>query len=328
MKTFLKWVGIVFCALAGLSVISLIVIYAQSQSRLTRVYDVPEETFFIPTDDVSIERGKHIFQFRGCEACHSGGGYLDLSESGQPDEAHLDLPSQGVPRMEGNIYLDDPAIGRVVASNLTAGRGGVGSERTDRDWVRAIRHGIRPDGTPLVFMPSTEFYFLSDGDLGAVIAYIKSAPPVDNELPVSTLSLTGRIVMTLLPDFTFIPAELIPHNAPRPVSPEVGITPAYGEYLTYSCKVCHGLTMSGGPIPGFPSSWPPAPNLTFGDGSALPQWTEDEFIGTIRTGITPEGRKIRAEYMPWGSYKHMSNDELKAVWVYLQSLPKLDYGNR
>jgi mono/diheme cytochrome c family protein len=230
--------------------------------------------------------------------------------------------------MEGNIYLDDPAIGKVVASNLTSGKGGVGSGRTDRDWIRSVRHGIRPDGTPLLFMPSTEFYFLSDEDLGAVIAYIKSAPPVDNELPPSKLSMTGRIVMTFLPDFTFIPAELIPHEAPRPVAPEIGVTPEYGAYLTYSCKVCHGLTMSGGPIPGFPSSWPPAPNLTFGPGSALPAWTEDGFIQTIRTGVTPERRKIRGEFMPWGSYKYMSDNELKAVWIYLQSLPKLEYGNR
>jgi hypothetical protein len=60
----------------------------------------------------------------------------------------------------------------------------------------------------------------------------------------------------------------------------------------------------------------------------LPRWTEERFITTIRTGITPEGRKVRGEYMPWKSYQFMSDDELKAVWLYLQSLPKLEYGNR
>jgi len=328
MKKFLKWAGIGFGALAGLIVIGLVTIYFKSQARLTRVYDLAEETVLIPMDSASVERGRHIFQFRGCEACHSGGGYLDLSASEQTLDSHLNLPSQDVPHMEGNIYLDDPAIGRVVASNLTSGQGGVGSGYTDRGWARAIRHGIRTDGTPLLFMPATEFYFLSDGDLGAVIAYIKSAPPVDNELPASALSWTGRVVMTLVPAITFIPAELISHNETRPDAPEVGITPEYGEYLTYSCKVCHGLSMSGGPIPGFPSSWPPAPNLTFGSGSALPTWTEEGFFITVRTGVTPEGREVRAEYMPWGSYKFMSDDELKSVWVYLQSLPKLEYGNR
>jgi mono/diheme cytochrome c family protein len=323
MNKFWKWAGVLFGALAGVIGIVFVVIYFKSQARLTRIYELSEETLRIPTDSASLERGGHIFRFRGCEACHSGGGSLNIA-----NESHLKLPSQDLPSMEGNIYLDDPAIGKVIASNLTSGNGGVGIEYADQDWVHAIRHGIRPDGTPLLFMPATEFYFLSDEDLAAVIAFIKSAPAVDNELPPSSVSWTGRIVMTLIPAITFIPAELIAHEAPRPVPPEVGITPEYGEYLSYSCKVCHGLTMSGGPIPGFPSSWPPAPNLTFGSGSALPSWTEEGFINTIRTGRTPEGREIRAEYMPWGSYKFMSDNELKAVWAYLQSLPKLELGNR
>lgn len=328
MKTWMKWAGVVGGALVGLLIMALAVIYLKSQARLTHEYDVPEQTITFLADAEAIEYGGHIFRFRGCEACHSGGGYLDVAASHQTPESHLNLPSQDIPHMEGNIYLDDPAIGKVVASNLTRGTGGVGGQYTDRDWLRAIRHGIRPDGTPLLFMPSTEFYFLSDDDLGAVIAYIKSAPPVDHELPRSTVSWTGRIVMTLFPDITFIPAELILHDAPRPVAPEPGITPEYGEYLTHSCKVCHGLTMSGGPIPGFPVSWPPAPNLTFGAGSALPAWTQDGFMETLRSGSTPDGRQLRGEFMPWSSYRFMSDDELKAVWVYLQSLPELDYGNR
>ena len=328
MNTFLKWVGLGFAALAILIVVALVAIYFKSQARLTRIYDVPEETVAIPTDPASIANGQHIFRFRGCEACHSEGGYLEVSGADSATQPTLHQTSQDIPHMEGNVYLDDPALGKVVASNLTAGEGGVGGEYTDRDWVRAIRHGVRPAGTPLLFMPSTEFYLLSDADLGAVIAYIKSAPAVDHELPPSSVSWTGRIVMTLVPTITFIPAELIPHDAPRPAPPEPGITPEYGEYLTPSCKVCHGITMSGGPIPGFPSSWPPAANLTFGPGSVLPNWTEAGFMNTLRTGVTPEGRKLRSQYMPWGSYKYMSDDELKAVWIYLQSLPRLEYGNR
>jgi hypothetical protein len=84
-------------------------------------------------------------------------------------------------------------------------------------------------------------------------------------------------------------------------------------WTTQSCKVCQGLTMSGGPIPGFPSSWPPALNLTFGEGSSLPTWTEQNFISALRTGVTPDGRELRAKYMPWRSYKFMNDEELKAV---------------
>jgi len=103
--------------------------------------------------------------------------------------------------------------------------------------------------------------------------------------------------------------------------------PEYGEYLNHSCKVCHRLTMSGGPIPGFPFSWPLVLNPIFGPGSALPTWTEEGLINTIQTGVTPDERKLRAKYMPWGSYKYLNDEELKTVWVYLQSLPKMEYGN-
>ncbi len=302
MKRLVKWVGILLAALVGLFAIALAVIYVKTESRLNRVYAAPPDALSIPAGGAAIARGKHIFQFRGCEACHGE-------------------------KLEGKVYLDDPAVGQVIAGNLTRGEGGFGASFSDADWVRAIRYGLRPDGTPLLFMPSTEFYFLSDDDLASVIAYIKSVPPVDHVQPLSSLSLTGRAVMTLVPAITFIPAELIPMAGPRPAAPEAGVTAEYGEYLTLSCKVCHGLTMSGGPIPGFPSDWPPAPNLTWGAGSKLPAWEEADFIHFMRTGMR-HGSQVDARYMPWSSYQHMTDDELCAVWLYLQSLPKLDYGNR
>ncbi|MCB0120151.1 MAG: cytochrome c, partial [Anaerolineales bacterium] len=173
MKKVLKWAGIVLGALVGLTVLALIVIYFNSQSRLTKIYNPPNDIVSIPADAESIANGKHIFQFRGCEGCHGE-------------------------QLQGLVYLDDPAIGKVISTNLTTGKGGVGGAMSDADWVRAIRYGIRSDGTALLFMPSTEFYYLSDEDLGDVIAYIKSVSPADNELSPSKLSLTGRVVMTLV----------------------------------------------------------------------------------------------------------------------------------
>jgi mono/diheme cytochrome c family protein len=302
MKTVLKWAGIVVGAIVVLLVLCVLVLYSLGQMRLNRKYVVPAQTVTIPEDAESLTEGKRIFQYRGCEACHGE-------------------------QLQGLVYLDNPALGQVITPNLTTGRGGIGSQRTDEDLIRAIKHGVRPDGTPLLFMPSTEFFYLSDKDLGNVLAYIRSLPPVENEMQPSSLSFTGFMAMNVIKNITFLPAEIIPQDTPPPPAPEPGVTAEYGEYLSMSCKVCHGLTLSGGEIPGFPPEWPATPNLTSGAGSRLPIWGEAGFIEILRTG-EKHGRRINPNYMPWKSYRHMSDDELRAVYKYLMSLPPKDFGNR
>ena len=110
MDKFLKWAGIVFGTLEGLIVIASVLIYFKSQARLTRTYELPDEMVSFPSHSESLQRGQHIFRFRGCEACLIGGGSLDLAQ-----DSHFDLPSQDLPSMEGNVYLDDPAMGHVIA---------------------------------------------------------------------------------------------------------------------------------------------------------------------------------------------------------------------
>ena len=227
MRSMMKRLAWILVGVISLAIIVGLILFGMGQNRLNTTYQVEPEMISIPTDPGLLAEGKRIFQYRGCEACHGE-------------------------NLEGVVYLDNPAIGQVITPNLTSGQGGIGDERTDLDLIRAIRHGLGPDGTPSLFMPSTEFYFLSDQDLGAVLAYIRSKPPVDNLPDPSQLSPTGFIVMNLTREITFLPAELIPHDQEPPPAPEPGLTPEYGEYLSLSCPVCHGLGFSGGEIPGFP----------------------------------------------------------------------------
>ncbi len=301
MKTSLKWIGMIIASILGLLLLGVLGLYGAGQMRLNRTYDVPFRTIPTPGDSESLAEGKRIFQYRGCEACHGE-------------------------NLEGLVYMDNPALGKVITPNLTTGPGGIGSERTDEDLVRAIQHGIRPDGTPLLFMPSTEFYYMSDADMGKALAYIRSMPPVDNEPPLSELSFTGFVAMNIVEGITFLPAELIPHDDPRPVVPNPGLTAEYGQYLALSCLVCHGVGLSGGEIPAFPAEWPAASNLTSGSGSRLPSWGEEGFIDFIRDG-NKHGRVISDAYMPWTSYRHMTDDELRAVYMYLMSVPPVEFGN-
>ena len=132
--------------------------------------------------------------------------------------------------------------------------------------------------------------------------------------------------MNLTRAITFLPAELIPMDQDPPQAPDPGLTVEYGANLALSCPVCHGLGLSGGEIPGFPLEWPAAGNLTPGPGSRLPAWGEAGFIEILRQG-EKHGRALHPDYMPWTSYQHMTDLELRAVYLYLVSLPPSVFGS-
>ncbi len=94
---------------------------------------------------------------------------------------------------------------------------------------------------------------------------------------------------------------------------------AYGAYLVTSCTGCHGPGLAGQAIPGQSADYPHSANLTpSGD---LGHWTFDDFATTLRTGQTPEGKVLNPSVMPWPIATHMTDVELEALWLYLQSLP-------
>lgn len=292
-----KIVGIVFGVLV-LAFVALYIIGSVKWSRMHGKYNVPVETLTIPTDEASIARGEHIATLHLCRICHT--------------EA---LSGQAV-SIPGLLTFGIP--------NLTSGVGGVGATNTDEDWVRAIRHGVGHDYRGLVMMPARTFYYLSDKDLSALIAYLKSLPPVDNELPPTDLGPLGRVMLALgqLPPDIIPNVTMIEHDAPRPVAPEPGVTVEYGEYLAYTCALCHGPNFNGQTVQ---IDGPPVLSTNLTPGSELRSWSEEDFIATLRTGVTPSGHQLKGE-MPWKYLGQMTDDELKAVWLYLQSLPALGQG--
>ncbi len=301
IRKILKWIGTVLGSLIGLFVlafISLYVIGTLKWNKLHGKYEVPVETITIPSDQASIARGEHIATIHICQECHTE------TLSGQSDS------------VPGLITLAFP--------NLTSGTGGVGATNTDEDWVRAIRHGVGHDGRGLLLMPSRVWYYLSDEDLADLIAYLKTLPPVDNEQPRADLGPLGRVMLALgrlPPELTAPDVLVIDHDSPRPIAPEPGVTVEYGEYLARTCALCHKANFNGGMITADAEYL--APNLT--PGGELHYWSEEDFMRTLRTGVTPGGKHLKSA-MPWKYVGQMTDDELKAVWLYLQSLPALPQG--
>jgi mono/diheme cytochrome c family protein len=294
MKKVFKWIGIVVGGLAGLLVLALAGLYLSAEFRFNKTYDITPEPVTIPADAASLEIGKHWAEIH-CQTCHGE----DLG---------------------GGPFFDDPSLGYADAPNLTSGKGGIGATYTDADWVRALRHGINHDDTSVFIMPSNDFYYLSDADLGGIIAYVKSVPPVDRETRPRSLAPFAKVLYSLGAFGNLLYAETIQHDV-RPPAPPVGVTVDYGEYLANAngCPSCHGPQLNGAQ-PSEPGA-PFAPNLT--PGGELVGWSEADFFKALRQGVTPGGRQL-GDSMPWKGLGKMTDDELKAVWLYLQSLPKLE----
>jgi mono/diheme cytochrome c family protein len=286
MRKWLKRIGVGLGVLVGLLVAAVGVMYAVGRSKLARTYEAPPTALArVAADPAAVERGRHVMQMHGCQECHGE----DLS---------------------GKVFLDIPP-GLIVAPNLTRGRGGVGSRYTDADWDRAVRHGLRPDGrTILPFMPYRLYNRLGDGDAAALIAYLKSLPPVDHEVPATRVRLPGYAMVTMMGD------ELrggIDDAPPRKAPPPPAPTAAYGAYLaSTACVECHGERLEGGRHPA-PDA-PPGPEL-----SHAGAWPYADFARTVRTGVAPGGRRL-SEWMPSRYFREMSDVELGAIHAYLRTL--------
>ncbi len=295
MKKFFKWAGIVLGSLVFIFLVAYAFIYSRVQSRFDKQYEVKVRPLTIPTDSASIALGAHVASIKGCYDCH-GENY------------------------GGNIVIDDPGLGRIAGPNLTRGQGGLTSRHgsyTDEDYIRAIRHGVGKNGKTLKLMPSYEYTPLSNQDMGALIAFLKSRPPVDNVAPSIDLNPLAY-VLTNFDKLPLAVAELVDHES---VSPEIvipEISPSYGKYVAVSCTGCHRHDFKGGDalIPGSP----PVPNIT-ATGS-LANWTEDQFIQTLLKGVTPEGKKLDPNFMPWPMAKNLTETEIKSIYAFLKTQNK------
>lgn len=290
MRTFLRWTARILGLLLLIIVIAAGGLYAASAYRLNQNYDVSIDPISIPSDSAAIAHGRHIAVTRGCGDCHGSS-------------------------LAGSTAVDDPMIGSLRGSNLTPG--GVGAAYSDEDWIRALRHGIAPDGSPLVFMPSFEYYHLSDRDLRALIAYLKQLPSVDRKMSDPELGPMGRAMVVTGQGNFRLSAARIDHDAPRPEAPKPGPTVAYGEYLSHSCMGCHKPDLSGGPISGAPPSWPPAANITPHE-DGIGTWSKNDFYRAMRQQVRPDGSPIDP-VMPADMGK-MTDQELTALWLYLQTV--------
>jgi cytochrome c553 len=274
-------------------------IFVASERMLRETYPFRATIVAIPADPAAVKRGEHLVQAVGaCAVCHDS----DLG---------------------GKVYADMGPVGVVAGRNLTRGRGGIAAEFSDADWVRAIRYGLRRDGTSLIMMPSEVYTKFTDADLGAVIAYVKQVPTVDREVPQSRFGVLGRTLLAAGRMKILTAPKTFHDGAAHSAEPMA--TAGYGKYLAdvSGCHGCHGFGLSGGKVAG-PDDLPLAANLT---PTGLGSWSEKDFVRALREGRRPDGTAIN-EFMPWRNYASMSDLDLHALWMYLRSVPPKASGGK
>jgi hypothetical protein len=267
---------------------------------MERVYDIPVPTVTISKDPAVLERGNHLaHSVMPCavDDCHGG----DLAG--------------------GKTTVMGP-LGTLTAPNISAA--GLGAAYTDGELVRLLRHGIKKDGRSVRFMPVQDSNWLPEADLVAIVSYLRTMPPVDKPngpcefgTLAKVLDQRGQVAVDVARHIDHDHVELAP-----PPSPTVD----YGRFLGRLCTGCHGEHLSGGPIPGAPSSIPVPLNLTPHE-TGLQGWTYDDFAKLLDTGERKNGKKLDP-FMPLAAFKNYDDTERHAIWAFLQTLPPTPLGNR
>jgi mono/diheme cytochrome c family protein len=260
-----------------------------------------------------IARGKYIFGATGGCGCHTA--------------------PKGPANAGGRKY--DGPFGTVYSNNITPDtKTGIGGW-TDEQIITAIRLGRRPNGERILPVhPFTSFNGMADADLKALVAFLRTVPPV--ERPNTPKKITIPMFESI-----FLPAWLMAFAAtetPPPAAPVSGV--ARGEYLVRAlghCGECHtprsAMTMAVDNsrfLAGNPKKTGPegqaAPNITPDKATGVGDWTEEQLVTYLGTGDRPDGDVaggLMGENIQGtlAGYKDLTKADLQAIARYLKSIP-------
>ncbi|HET9069272.1 MAG TPA: c-type cytochrome [Amaricoccus sp.] len=256
--------------------------------------------------ETPVERGEYLVRGpMSCGNCHTPQG---------PEGPDMSLELAG-----GQVVIDEPAM-RAVSPNITPA-GEIGGW-SDAELARAIREGIRPDGSLIgPPMPFSLYKDLSDTDLAAIVAFLRTLAPIEHATEKSVYNIP-------LPPAYGPPVE---HVADIPRGP----TAEYGKYMAgpiAHCMECHTPMGPQGPMYDaalgqggfeFPGPWgvSVAANLTSSE-DGLKAYSDEEIATMITRGVRPDGTKMMPP-MPYAWLAKMTPDDLAAVIAYLRTLPPL-----
>ena len=287
---------------------------------LPNVKAAPELT--VPATPEMVERGRYLANHvAACTDCHST---RDWSKFAGPI-----IP--GTHGKGGEKFSEEFGFpGTFYARNITPYNL---AKWTDGELYRLITTGVTRDGEPIFpVMPYPAYAQMDPEDIKAIIAYIRTLQPIANDVPESQPNFPMNLIMRTMPQEPAAPGK----------RPSPSDKPAYGTYIATisGCTHCHtpmdkgtpleGMFMAGGFEFNLPGGTVRSSNLTSHPVHGIGNWTEEQFVQRFKLYQQPEMRNVsvgRGEMntvMPWFMYSGMTDDDLKAVFAYLKTLPPND----
>ncbi len=279
MKRALRWLRNGLLALIGLILLGATVVYVQSERIAKRTYDRALEPVSVPSDSASIAEGMRLATIRGCmNGCHGEG-------------------------IGGRVFMDEPALARIVAPDISR----VIQAYSNEALARLLRFGIKRDGTSSMVMPASMLYHLTDDDLGAIIAFLRSQPITDGPETSIRVGPMGRVGVVA---GMFKPAVDFDHAMERVDLSDPADMIAHGRYLALTaCTECHGNDLRGWPSEGVPSL------------ALVAAYSHDEFDTLMRTGVAKGDRELDLmALVSQTRFSHFTPEEVNALHAYLQTL--------
>ena len=285
----LRIVALVLGTLVAAVLVIAVALWVNGWNTLHARQSHPVPALRVEPAESLVARGEHLARIQ-CAACHGPAARLPLSGGSE------------------NVLAGSP-LGILHAPNLTPG--GVLARYSDGELSRAIREGVSRDGRALLAMPSEELHSLSDHDLAAIIAYLRSQPAITHAVPHRQLTPMAYLMLGLRLVDTSV-QHPVEHPVPHPAE---GMTREYGAYLaTYlGCTGCHGKALDGrGRLPFVP------------EGPDLLRLVGSHDLGTFARAVREgramsDGHEMVPARMPWPVFSALTDTEIGALYTLAQT---------
>jgi len=279
MSRLLRWASYGIATIAVLVLIAILAVWIISFQKLHSTVEPKPETLATPTP-AQLADAERQGRVLGCFSCHGDG-------------------------LRGNKMFDEPNVGTIWAPNLTQ----VAAKATDQQLARAIRQGVGVDGHSLFIMQSEVYQNLSDHEVAAIIAMVRSLPRQRGETPHNVYGPLGRLGIAM-GKFRSAPALVAEYSTREPI--RLGEQFEAGRRLAVlNCSGCHNADLTGKEI---------GPSEVSPDLAIVGAYDAAAFKKLLRTGVPASGQKLGMMGSTAKSdLSHMNDAEIDQLHAYLQA---------